>query len=59
MTAGDVAAVTGLRRPTVSTTLSKLAQTGEVTKAKRGYALPTAKTPEAETPPSHTPSARD
>jgi DNA-binding transcriptional ArsR family regulator len=39
MTAGDVAAATGLARPTVSTTLSKLAQAGEVLKAKRGYRL--------------------
>jgi len=40
MTAGDVAAVTGLGRATVSTTLSKLTQTGEVVKAERGYRLP-------------------
>lgn len=37
MTAGDVAAVTGLGRASVSTTLSKLAKAGEVTKADRGY----------------------
>jgi DNA-binding transcriptional ArsR family regulator len=40
MTAGEVAAATGLGRPTVSTTLSKLAKSGEVRKADRGYALP-------------------
>jgi len=41
MTAGDVAKATGLARGTVSTTLSKLAKTGEVSKADRGYRLPT------------------
>jgi len=40
MTAGDVAAVTGLGRATVSATLSKLTQTGDVVKAERGYRLP-------------------
>ena len=40
MTAGEVAAVTGLGRGTVSTTLSKLTKTGEVSKAQRGYRLP-------------------
>jgi DNA-binding transcriptional ArsR family regulator len=39
MTAGEVAAATGLARGTVSTTLSKLAKSGEVTKAERGYQL--------------------
>ncbi len=42
MTAGQVAAKAGLARPTVSTTLSKLAKTGEVQKAKRGYQLSSA-----------------
>ena len=43
MTAGLVATKAGLARPTVSTTLSKLAKTGEVQKAARGYRLsPTA-----------------
>jgi hypothetical protein len=37
MTAGEVAAVTGLGRASVSTTLSKLAKSGEVAKADRGY----------------------
>jgi DNA-binding transcriptional regulator GbsR (MarR family) len=37
MTASEVAAATGLDRATVSTTLSKLAKTGEVAKAERGY----------------------
>ncbi|MGI8429058.1 MAG: MarR family transcriptional regulator [Solirubrobacteraceae bacterium] len=40
MTAGEVAAATGLARGTVSTTLSKLTKTGEVVKAERGYRLP-------------------
>jgi DNA-binding IscR family transcriptional regulator len=39
MTAGQVATKAGLARPTVSTTLSKLAKTGEVQKAARGYRL--------------------
>jgi len=39
MTAGEVASATGLGRGTVSTTLSKLATSGEVTKAARGYQL--------------------
>jgi DNA-binding transcriptional regulator GbsR (MarR family) len=42
MTAGEVAKATGLGRGTVSTTLSKLAKSGEVTKAERGYQLPEA-----------------
>lgn len=37
MTAGEVAAATGLGRASVSTTLSKLAKSGEVVKADRGY----------------------
>lgn len=40
LTAGEVATATGLARPTVSTTLSKLSKTGEVVKAERGYRLP-------------------
>ena len=42
MTAGQVATKAGLARPTVSTTLSKLAKTGEVQKATRGYQLTSA-----------------
>jgi predicted ArsR family transcriptional regulator len=43
MTAGQVATKAGLARPTVSTTLSKLTNTGQVQKAERGYRLsPTA-----------------
>jgi len=42
MTAGQVADKTGLARPTVSTTLSKLAAGGEVQKAERGYRIPSA-----------------
>ena len=40
LTAGEVATATGLARPTVSTTLSRLSKTGEVVKAARGYRLP-------------------
>ena len=39
-TSGEVAKSTGLARGTVSTTLSRLAKTGEVVKAERGYVLP-------------------
>jgi CRP-like cAMP-binding protein len=50
MTAGQVAGKTGLARPTVSTTLSKLAKSGEVQKAERGYRLTSAATPTAARP---------
>jgi len=40
LTAADVAKVTGLARPTVSTTLSRLTKSGAVAKADRGYRLP-------------------
>ncbi len=39
MTAGAIAAATGLARATVSSTLSKLATSGEIQKAVRGYQL--------------------
>ena len=39
MTAGEVASTSGLGRASVSTTLAKLAKTGEVTKAARGYQI--------------------
>ena len=52
MTAGQVATKTGLARPTVSTTLSKLAKSGEVQKAERGYRLTSAATPTAPPPPA-------
>jgi hypothetical protein len=39
MTAGEIAAATGLARATVSTTLSRLARSSEVTKAARGYQI--------------------
>jgi predicted ArsR family transcriptional regulator len=42
MTAGQVATKAGLARPTVSTTLSKLAKSGDVQKAERGYRLASA-----------------
>lgn len=50
MTAGQVATKAGLARPTVSTTLSKLAKGGEVQKVERGYRL----TPAPATPASET-----
>lgn len=49
MTAGEVATKAGLARATVSTTLSKLAKSGEVQKAERGYRL-------APAPPATSPS---
>ena len=51
MTAGEVATKAGLARPTVSTTLSKLAKTGEVEKAERGYRLAST-TPAAPSSPA-------
>jgi DNA-binding transcriptional ArsR family regulator len=55
MTAGEVAAKTGLARATVSTTLSKLAKSGEVQKAERGYRL--ASTDDPPLAPPATPAA--
>ena len=40
MTASEVAKVTGIGTGTVSSTLTKLAKSGEVVKAERGYELP-------------------
>ncbi len=37
MTAGEIADATGIGRATISTTLSRLAKSGEVDKAERGY----------------------
>ena len=39
-TASEIANETGIKASTVSASLSKLAKTGEVVKADRGYALP-------------------
>jgi biotin operon repressor len=39
MTAAEIATATGIGRGTVSTTLSRLAKAGEITKAARGYQL--------------------
>jgi DNA-binding transcriptional ArsR family regulator len=50
MTATEVATKTGLGAATVSTTLSRLAKTGEVTKADRGY--------QANTPTAHASAER-
>ncbi len=47
MTAGEIATATGLGRATVSTTLSRLAKTGEVTKAPRGYQITKQESPPA------------
>jgi DNA-binding transcriptional ArsR family regulator len=54
LTAGEVATATGLARPTVSTTLSRLSKAGDVVKADRGYRLPRAGdvTPSAVAPVS-------
>ena len=40
MTASEVAKVTGIATGTVSTLLTRMAKSGEVTKADRGYRLP-------------------
>jgi CRP-like cAMP-binding protein len=45
MTAGEVAKATGLGRGSVSTTLARLAKSGEVAKAERGYRLSASGTP--------------
>ena len=50
MTAGEVATKAGLARGTVSTTLSKLAKSGEVEKAERGYRLPSVATTSPSSP---------
>jgi hypothetical protein len=50
MTAGEVATATGLGRASVSTTLSKLAKSGEVSKAARGYQIAGQTPPRARQP---------
>jgi predicted transcriptional regulator len=40
-TAGEISETTGIPRASASTTLNKLAKTGDVVKAERGYKLPT------------------
>ena len=40
MTASEIASLTGISAATVSTTLTRMAKTGELTKAERGYRLP-------------------
>ena len=60
LTAGEVATATGLARATVSTTLSRLAKTGDVVKAERGYRLPTANDATVTVaPPATTPTTDD
>ena len=56
-TAGEVAKATGLERPTVSTTLSRLSRSGEVVKADRGYRLPSGGSGSAGEPATSPPSA--
>ena len=57
LTAGQVADRAGLSRATVSTTLSRLAKTGEVQKADRGYRLAPASQPEQPTATTAAPGA--
>ena len=40
MTASEIATLTGIGAGTVSTTLTKMARTGDLIKAERGYRLP-------------------
>jgi CRP-like cAMP-binding protein len=40
MTASEIAELTGISAATVSTTLTKMAKNGDLTKAERGYRLP-------------------
>ena len=40
MTASEISKTTGIASGTASTLLTRLAKTGEVTKAERGYRLP-------------------
>ena len=40
MTASEIAALTGIPASVVSTTLTKMAKSGDLTKAERGYRLP-------------------
>jgi len=40
MTASELARLTGISAATVSTTLTRMAKNGELTKAERGYRLP-------------------
>jgi hypothetical protein len=40
MTASDISKVTGIGTGTVSTMLTKMAKSGELVKAERGYRLP-------------------
>ena len=40
MTASEIAKISGVSVGTVSTMLTKMAKTGETTKAERGYELP-------------------
>jgi DNA-binding IclR family transcriptional regulator len=63
MTAGEIATATGLGRATVSTTLSRLAKSGAVTKAARGYQIagevPAAAPADADASPAGAPESAD
>ena len=50
MTASEIAKVTGISAGTVSTLLTKMAKTGELAKAERGYTLPQQPAAAATTP---------
>ena len=50
MTASEIAKVTGISAGTVSTLLTKMAKTGELAKAERGYTLPHQPAAAATTP---------
>jgi DNA-binding IclR family transcriptional regulator len=54
-TAGEIAAATGLARGTVSTMLSRLATSGEVRRADRGYTLTNGRDAETVGGPEPTP----
>jgi DNA-binding transcriptional ArsR family regulator len=54
MTASEVAQATGMGRATISSTLSRLAKSGAVTKAERGYRLPDGASNSKPTPKKRT-----
>jgi len=58
-TAGQVAGATGVPRGSASTTLSKLAKSGDVVKAERGYKLPEKHQPSSARARSATPARAD
>jgi DNA-binding protein HU-beta len=52
MTASEIAKATGISAGTASTLLNKMAKTGELAKAERGYTLPAERTAAGSTPPA-------